>query len=145
MPGNNANIVRRLFEEFWNNKNFNVVDEILTPDSRNHDPNTPDLGTGPEGYKKLGKMYTTAFPDVRLTIDDLLESGDNVVVRWRANGTHKGDLRGIAPTGKKMDISGITIARISNGKIADHWVQWSALTMMQQLGAVPTEQPRQAA
>jgi predicted ester cyclase len=72
-----------------------------------------------------------------LTIEDLIAEGDTVMARWSCHGTHKGDLNGIAPTGKQFTISGATIARLLNGKLAESHVNWDALGMMQQLGVVP--------
>lgn len=130
---------RRLFEELWNNRLLGLADELLTPDSRNYDPNTPDFGAGPEAYKKLVSMYTKAFPDLRLTVDDMIAEGDKVVLRWTCSGTHKGELRGIPPTGKKIVITGTSICRFSNEKVAEQWVAWDALGMMQQLGVIQRE------
>jgi predicted ester cyclase len=72
-----------------------------------------------------------------LTIEDLLAEGETVMARWSCRGTHKGDLSGIAPTGKQFNISGVTIARLANGKMAEGWVNWDAQGLMQQLGVVP--------
>jgi steroid delta-isomerase-like uncharacterized protein len=137
MSEENKNAVRRLIEEVWNKRNPAVADELLTPDSRNIDPATPDLGVGPEAYRKLYNLYTTAFPDLRFTIDDLFATGDRAVVRWTTSGTHRGDLRGISPTRKQVSITGTTICRIVNGKIAEQWVVWDALGLYQQLGVIP--------
>jgi len=72
-----------------------------------------------------------------LTIEDIIAEGETVMTRWSCRGTHKGDLRGIAPTGKQINISGVTIARLANGKFVEGWVNWDALGLMQQLGVVP--------
>jgi predicted ester cyclase len=74
---------------------------------------------------------------MRLTIEDLIAEGETVMARWSCRGTHKGDLSGIAPTGKQFDITGVSIARFTNGKMSEGWVNWDALALMQQLGAVP--------
>jgi steroid delta-isomerase-like uncharacterized protein len=141
-----TNIARRFIEELWNDRNVGVLNELLTTDASTHDPNTPDYGTGPEAFKKVFTLYTTAFPDARLTIDELIDAGDKVVTRWTARGTHKGDLRGIPPTGQKIEVAGITIYRIAGDKIAEQWGNWNALGMMQQLGVVPeTEKLKKAA
>jgi len=73
------------------------VDELVASTFTNHDPNTPDLGTGSEAYKRLVNLYLTAFPDLRFTIEDIVSEEDEVLIHWRSSGTHKGDLRGSAP------------------------------------------------
>ena len=137
MSEENKTIVRRLFEELWNKGNLSVADNLFTPNYDHHDPSTPDFGRGPESEKKRATLYRTAFPDVRLTIEDIIAEGETVMTRWSCRGTHKGDLRGIAPTGKQINISGVTIARLANGKFVEGWVNWDALGLMQQLGVVP--------
>ncbi len=72
-----------------------------------------------------------------MTIEDIIAEGETVTARWSCRGTHRGDLSGIAPTGKQFTISGVTIVRISNGKMAEGYVNWDALGLMQQLGVVP--------
>ena len=133
----NKTIVRRLFEEVWNKGNLSVADELFTPNYDHHDPSTPDFGRGPESEKKRATLYRTAFPDLRLTIEDIIAEGDAVMARWSCRGTHKGALGGIAPTGKQVTISGVSIARLSGGKMAEGWINWDALGLMQQLGVVP--------
>jgi steroid delta-isomerase-like uncharacterized protein len=133
----NKDVVRRLFEEVWNNSNLQVADEVFAPTYIHHDPSTPDVGRGPESEKKRATLYRTAFPDLRLTIDDIIAEGETVMARWSCRGTHKGDLSGIAPTGKHISISGVSIARFANGKIVEGWINWDALGLMQQLGVVP--------
>jgi steroid delta-isomerase-like uncharacterized protein len=137
MSEQNKNVVRRLFEEVWNKGNLSVADELFAPNYAHHDLSTPDVGRGPESEKKRATLYRTAFPDLRLTIEDIIAEGETVMARWSCRGTHKGDFSGIAPTGKQINISGVTIARLANGKFAEGWVNWDALGLMQQLGVVP--------
>jgi steroid delta-isomerase-like uncharacterized protein len=137
MSEGNKNALRRLIEEVWNKGNLPVADELLAPTYVNHEPSTPDVGRGPESEKKRATLYRTAFPDFRLTIEDLTAEGETVTARWSCRGTHKGDLSGIAPTGKQFNISGISIARFASGKMVEGWVNWDALGLMQQLGVVP--------
>jgi steroid delta-isomerase-like uncharacterized protein len=137
MSEGNKTIVRRLFEEVWNKGNLQLTDELLAPNYAHHDASTPDVGRGPESEKKRAALYRTAFPDIRLTVEEIIAEGETVVARWSCRGTHKGDLSGIAPTGKPFTISGVSIARLANGKIAEGWVNWDALGLMQQLGVVP--------
>jgi steroid delta-isomerase-like uncharacterized protein len=137
MSEHNKAIVRRLVEELWNKGNLSVADELFAPNYEHHDASTLDFGWGPDSEKKRATLYRAAFPDLRLTIEDIIDEGEIVIIRWSCRGTHKGDLSGIAPTGKQFNISGVTIARLANGKLAEGWVNWDALGLMQQLGVVP--------
>jgi len=132
----NKNVVRRLFEEVWNKGSMPVADELFAPTYTHHDSSTPDAGRGPESEKKRATLYRAAFPDIRLAIEDIIAEGETVTARWSCRGTHKGDLNGIAPTGKQFSISGMSIARFANGKMVEGWVNWDALGLMQQLGVV---------
>jgi steroid delta-isomerase-like uncharacterized protein len=133
----NKAIVRRLFEELWNKGNLSLADQLFAPNYEHHDASTLDFGRGPESEKKRATLYRTAFPDIQLTMEEVIAEGEIVMTRWSCRGTHKGDLGGIAPTGKQINISGVTIARLANGKMAESWVNWDALGLMQQLGVVP--------
>jgi steroid delta-isomerase-like uncharacterized protein len=137
MSDANKNVVRRLFEEVWSKGNLSVADQLFAPTYTHHDPSTPDVGRGPESEKLRATLYRTAFPDLRLTIEDIIAEGETVMARWSCRGTHKGDLGGIAPTGKQFTISGISIARFDSGKMVEGWINWDALGLMQQLGVVP--------
>jgi steroid delta-isomerase-like uncharacterized protein len=137
MSEQNKTVVRRLFDELWNKGNLQVADEIIAPTYQHHDASTPDLGKGPESEKKRVNLYRNALHDFRLNIEDLLADGETVVARWSCRGVHKGELNGIAPTGKQFAITGVTIARFSNGKIVEGFVNWDALGLMRQLGVVP--------
>ncbi len=137
MSEGNKNVVRRLFEEVWNKGNLQVTDDLFTPNYTHHDSSTPDVGRGPESEKKRVALYRNAFPDLRLTIDDIIAEGETVVARWSCRGTHKGDLNGIAPTGNHFNITGVSIARFTNGKMSEGFVNWDALGLMQQLDVVP--------
>ncbi|HLV93869.1 MAG TPA: ester cyclase [Candidatus Acidoferrales bacterium] len=137
MSEGNKNAVRHVFDEVWNKNNVALIEQLFAPTYTHHDPSSPDVGRGPEGYKKLVAMYRGAFPDLRFTYDDLVAEGETVSVRWSTRATHKGDLHGIKPTGKEMSISGISVCHFAGGKIVDEWVNWDSLGMLQQLGVVP--------
>jgi steroid delta-isomerase-like uncharacterized protein len=130
-------MVHRLFEELWNKGNLPVADALIAPTYTHHDASTPDVGRGPESEKKRVTLYRTAFPELRLTVEALIAEGESVVARWSCRGAHRGDLSGIAPTGKQFVISGVTVVRFTDGKIVEGWVNWDALGLMQQLGVVP--------
>lgn len=138
MSEQNKSVMRRLVEELWNKGDLSLADQFFTPNYTHHDPATPDFGRGPESEKKRASLYRTAFPDLRLTIENIISEGDTVMARWSCHGTHKGDLGGIAPTGKRIDLTGVSVARLSGGKLAEGWVSWDALGMLQQLGVVST-------
>jgi steroid delta-isomerase-like uncharacterized protein len=137
MSDTNKTAVRRLFDEVWNKGHQQIADELFAQNYNHHDSSTPDLGRGPESEKKRATLYRNAFPDIRFIVEDLVAEGESVTARWSCRGTHKGDLNGIAPTGKQFTISGISVSRLSNGKMVEGWVNWDALGMMQQLGVVP--------
>ncbi len=129
---------RAVIEEIFNKGRLELADELIAPNMIDHDPSLPEPVTGPDGIKQLVAGYRTAFPDVRITIDDQIEESDKVVTRWTARGTHKGDLWGMSATGNEVTVSGISIDRFEGGQIAESWTNWDTLGMMQQLGVVPT-------
>ncbi len=127
-------IARRVIDEVWNNGNLKLIDELFTTDYVNNDPVNPVRGR--EGTRDLVKKYRTAFPDLRLHIDDLFSAGDRVVIRWHSTGTHRGQLEGLAPTGRQGGSPGITIFRLAGDQVREAFVNWDALGLMQQLGVV---------
>lgn len=131
----NKTIVRRVFEEPWKG-NLDVVDELIARDYVGHDPANPEPLHGPEGVKEFISTYRSAYPDARITVEQQLAEGDMVATRWTARGTHEGDLLGIAPTGKRVTVAGLTFSRLEDGKIVEEFQNWDTFGMMQQLGAV---------
>jgi steroid delta-isomerase-like uncharacterized protein len=133
---------RRLLEETFNDGNLALVDELVAPDAVNHDPAEPaDMRAmrGPEVLKRTVQMYRNAFPDVRITVDDVIASGDKVVLRWHSEGTHRGELQGLAPTGARGSVTGISIDQWKDGKVVESWTEWDNLGLARQLGAAPPE------
>jgi len=137
----NKALVRRWIEEAFNRGNVNIVSELFATNYVNHDPGTPGLSQGPEGAKQFVTRYRSAFPDARITIEEMFAEGDKVVTRWTASGTQRGSLPGIPATGKQSTVSGITISRIMGGKIAEDYLNWDTLGMLQQLGVFPAPPP----
>jgi steroid delta-isomerase-like uncharacterized protein len=86
-------------------------------------------------------QYLNAFPAVKATVEDLMADGDKVVARVSIRGTHQGAFRGIAPSGKQIEVTGINIFRIANGKLMEHWGLTDRLAVLQQLGVVPPLAP----
>ena len=137
MSEQNKTNVRRLFEELWNKGNLPVADELVAPNYVHHDASTPDVGRGPESEKKRVTLYRNAFTDLRFTVEDMIGEGETVVARWSCRGLHKGDLNGIAPTGKQIAITGVSVVRFTGGKMIEGWINWDTLGPMHQIGVVP--------
>ena len=133
----NKMIARRFTEgiqSFWRTGSFDALEALVTPDFVHHGPGLPsDLA----GLKQMLPAFRTAFPDLEITIEEIIAEGDKVFDRatWRA--THQGELMGIPPTGKQVTVQESHIGRIVGGKMAERWSEWDALGMMQQLGVIP--------
>jgi len=131
----NKAIVRRLFDE-TSKGNWAISNELLVPDYVWHQPGMPKPLTREESEQFM-RTFLAAFPDRRLTIEDMIAEGDKVVTRYTGRGTHKGDFQGIPATGKEVSFTAISIARISKAKVVEEWEEWDALGFMLQLGAIP--------
>jgi steroid delta-isomerase-like uncharacterized protein len=127
---------RRYVEEVGNEGNLDLADDVFDRYLA-HQPDGSVLERGPEDVKRFMGEFRSAFPDFHSTIEDQIAEGDKVVTRWRMRGTHRGEFRGIAPTGKELDITGIGIFRFSDGKVVESWDNFDQLGMMRQLGAIP--------
>jgi steroid delta-isomerase-like uncharacterized protein len=133
---------RRLLEETFNDGNVALIDQLVAPDAVNHDPAEPAhvrALRGPDVFKRTVQMYRAAFPDVRITVDDVIAAGDKVAVRWHSEGTHQGELEGYAPTGARGSVTGISIDQWKDGKVVESWTEWDNLGLARQLGAAPPE------
>jgi len=133
----NKAAIRRWVEEGWNKGNLAVVDEIYATDVVHHDPNSPIPLTSSEALKEYVIAFRSAFPDLRLTIEDLLAEGDKVL--WRANsqGTHLGPLGSIPATGKTATVTAMVLFRFANDKVVEAWVNVDIMGLMQQIGVIP--------
>jgi predicted ester cyclase len=134
MTVSNEAIYRRLIEEGFNQGNLAVVDELVSQGSREHQRGSRD---GVEGTKDTIKYLRSAFPDFKITIDEVVVSGDKVWARQRGGGTNLGTFAGHPPTGIKAFTDVIDLVRIENGKIVEHWGVPDQLGMMLQLGLIP--------
>ena len=132
----NREVVRRFIEEFKNKGNHGIVDELVASDFVHHFPD-PRIPGGCEGFKLLGQSVANAFPDVHVTVHDLVAEGDRVVERNSVSATHKGEFNGIPPTGKKVSWTEIDMYRLQNGKIVELWPEIDFLGLLTQLGAIP--------
>ena len=126
---------RRFIEDTWHGRDLAALDEICDANFVSHDAtNSPP---GLEGYKQLLTQFHAAFPDLHSTIEDEILEGDKLVMRFTMRGTHQGPLFGIAPTGKAVTMTGISIGRIANGKFVETWTNADLLGLFQQLGVLP--------
>ncbi len=132
----NKAVIRRVFEEAMNKGDLAVADEGIASNYVFHGPVGQEF-KGPEEFKQLVSMYRTAFPDLHCVIEDMVAEGDKVSARSTIRGTHKGNLMGIAPTGKQVTVTGIVIVRFVGGREVEAWSVMDLLSMMQQLGVVP--------
>ena len=137
MPIDNKSIVRRMYEEVWNKRNLEVAKELISSSHAMQLVDLLDSGIGPEAYARNVVQFVRAFPDLKFTVIDMVGENEKVVALWNISGTHKGEFRGIAPTGKKVSVDGITISQLADGKIMDSYVSLDLWSMMQQLGAIP--------
>ncbi len=139
----NKALIREVIEEVWNKGNLEAVDRYFAPDYVDHAP-LPGQAPGPEGYRGAVAAVRDAFPDLRLTLEDILAEGDRVAFRYTMEGTHQGDFMGIPPTGKPFSVGGMIIARVAEGKAVERWANLDTLGLMQQLGAIPSPGQQQA-
>jgi predicted SnoaL-like aldol condensation-catalyzing enzyme len=109
----NKKISRRLQEEVFGQGKLELVDELLAPDYVSHAPGDPELSRGPQDIKELVRAYHSAFPDIDFAVEKQVAEGDTVVSRWTARGTHRGEFMGVAPSGRMMEVSGMSMDRIS--------------------------------
>jgi len=131
-------VVRRLFEEAYGKGNMDVYEETCDSGYRGHDPLTGDASL--DKARENARGYKTAFPDLKPLILASYVDGDCCVTQWRMTGTHQKPLMGIAPTGARCTVDGISIARFRGGKIIEDWTQWDALGLMKQLGVTSEQQ-----
>ena len=135
MSEQNKAFVRRLIEEVIGRGNFALVDDLVADDYVGHS-SFPGTSTR-EGHKQFFVALRRAFPDLQITVEDQIAEGDQVVTRWSARGTHKGEFAGIQPTGKRAVMTGIDIDRIANGKLVECWTKSDDMGLLQQIGAIP--------
>ena len=132
----NKEVITRFVQEFKNNANHGIVDELMTPNFTHH-LTDPRLPAGRDGMKAVGAVVVGGFPDVQVTVQDLLADGDRVIERTAVRATHTGEFNGIPPTGRAVTWTEIHIYRLEDGKIAELWSEIDFLSLLGQLGALP--------
>ena len=130
-------VVRRFYDEMCNGRHNEIAPELFAEDHVLHDPQVP-AGRGPAGMVDAVSAYQQGV-DGHWQIDEMHSAGDHVFVRWTGTGTHIGEMNGLAPTGRPIEVSALTLHRIADGKIAETYEVWDTLGFLQQLGALPGE------
>lgn len=131
-------VARRFFEDAFGGGQLDLLDQILSPGYVDHDA-PPGLPPGPAGIRIIMSTFRSAFPDLRFDIEDQVSEGDRVVTRYTFRGTHLGEMMGIPATGKTVEMPGISIYRLEDGRMAEAWVQYDMLGMLRQLGVIPDQ------
>ena len=126
-------LARRIYDEVFNEGNLDLIDELLHDDFVEYEQ-IPGLPNGKEAPKVFMTMARNAFPDFRMTVQDVLQDGNKVIVRARASGTHEGEFMGMPATGKQFDIAVIDIMEYDGDKAIGHWGVMDMAAMMNQLG-----------
>jgi steroid delta-isomerase-like uncharacterized protein len=136
MSEENKQLVRRWFEEVWNKGRADAIEEMFDENGIAHglsdDPARPIKG--PRDYRPFYEVFRQAFPNLMIVVEDLVAEGDKVAARCSVRGKHEGEFLGRAATQAPVDISGITIVRIKNGKIAEAWNNFDFMTLYRQVG-----------
>ena len=134
-----AEFVNRWFQEVWNDKSEAAIDDMLAVDAIGYglsDPAGGDKIVGLEAFKRLHRAFVSAYPDIKVTVEDTVVEGDRVAARCTVTGTHAGDGIGVTPTNSAVEFSGMVIARVKNGKIVESWNEFNFMQMYSQLGVL---------
>lgn len=141
----NKALVRRLYDEVWNKRRIETVHELISPSHALSGSLFTDSAVGPEAYKRILTQFIAAFPDLRVSVGDMIAEKDQVVVSWAISGTHKREFQGVPATNKKVSVDGVTIHQIARGRILDSDVRMDHLGLLQQLGAFPASAQKKTA
>lgn len=133
----NVEIMRRWFQEVWNEGRIETVYELLSPDAVAHGQESAEGELhGPEEFAAFVRKIRGAFSDIQLRVEDVFATGDRGVLRWSGVMTHAGDAMGMPASGRTIRLRGITLVRFAGGKIVEGWDNWDQLGMLQQIGAL---------
>ena len=140
-PEANNAIAEKFFNAVWNRGDFSVLDTLISPEAIDHSTvgGKPKTEKGSASFQAIVSMFRSGMPDIRLTIDDEIYTGDRVVHRWTLVGTDTGGMMGMPPSGKQLTFTGTTIVRMQDGMIVERWANVDELGLLQQLGMVPVQ------
>jgi steroid delta-isomerase-like uncharacterized protein len=130
----NKAIISDFFEQVWNKGDEAAIDRFIAADAAGNDP---DFGIGREGFKQQWRNWRRAFPDIHFQIEEMVAEGNTVVSRWTLTGTQSGEFLGIAPTGRKVRVAGMSLDHLEDGVLISGFDGWDNFGLRQQLGAVP--------
>jgi predicted ester cyclase len=136
MTGTNESKLGRLFEDVWNGERPGTADELVHEAYLVHDRELAEEMRGPELYRALARGTREVFPDATFAVDDSLADGDRVALRWTMTGTHRGELFGVAATGREVELSAIEIDRFEDGELVETWTRSDRLGLMEQIDAI---------
>lgn len=136
MPENMPRIVELLLE-FWNTGNTALADQVYSGDAERFDPNGPEPRRGPAEIAKYVLEVRAAFPNFRIEITQQIADGDDFVHCWTCSGTQKGEFQGIPPTGRRVELTGVSVGRLTDGRVSLERAFFDRLALLQQLGAIP--------
>lgn len=142
MSAQNKAVMRRIYEDLWNEGNFDVVGELVSPDYVGHLPTPPNAPTGRDGLVWLIQAYRNAFSDILVQVIDQIAEGDKVMTHIRIQGTHDGQLMHIPATNNTISIEAFVTTRFVDGLNVEGWVGMDRLVLMQQLGVIPAPQQK---
>ena len=133
MSEENKALVRRFVEEVWNSGNLDAIDELIAENHVDHDPAQAGGPGGRQAVRAMVEMYRAAYPDTHLAIGEMIAEGDLVAMTWTATGTHQGELMGAPGTGRALELKGINIFRIRDGRIVERWGRLDEKGLAEQL------------
>lgn len=132
----NKATVRRYYDEVFNQRKVDLVDELAVEDYVENNP-FPGMGNGRNDLKARVQAILGAFNPMSFKVEELVAEGEKVVARWTQTATHSGSFMGIPPTGKEVTVAGIDIHLLRDGRMAEHWHVVDQFGLLQQLGAIP--------
>lgn len=136
-PESVAQPAHLMLEEVWSRGDLALVDELTTEDYVEHDPVLPEPIRGREALKETIAMFREGTPDLTKAVDETFVDGNTVVVTYAATGTHEGDIMGIPPTGRSIEVEGVFVYRVEDGRLAEGRDMWDAFGLLAQVGALP--------
>lgn len=130
-----TDLIYRWFEEVWNNQNEVAIDEMFAENGVGHGLG-PEPIVGPENFKVFHRAFVSAYPNLRVEVQDTITEGDKIAVRCRVTGSHDGQGIGVSPTNQPVEFTGMVIVRVSDGKIVEAWNEFNFMEMYKQVGAL---------